>query len=44
MSIEVRVPTLPESVPDATLLEWKKRPGDTVEEDEITDKGGPDET
>ena len=35
MSVEIKVPTLPESVPDATLLEWKKRAGETVDEDEI---------
>ena len=35
MSVEVKVPTLPESVPDATLLEWKKQPGEMVTEDEI---------
>ncbi len=30
MSIEVRVPALPESVADATILSWHKRPGETV--------------
>ncbi len=30
MSIEVRVPTLPESVADATLVTWHKKPGDPV--------------
>lgn len=30
MSIEVKVPQLPESVTDATLVSWKKQPGDTV--------------
>jgi 2-oxoglutarate dehydrogenase E2 component (dihydrolipoamide succinyltransferase) len=34
MSVEVRVPTLPESVSDATLLGWHKRPGDPVSRDE----------
>lgn len=34
MSIEVRVPQLPESVADATLVTWHKRPGDTVSRDE----------
>ena len=35
MTVEVKVPMLAESVPDATLLEWRKRPGDRVEKDEI---------
>ncbi len=35
MSIEVKVPTLPESVPDATLLDWKKQSGEAVQQDEI---------
>ncbi|MFO1433141.1 MAG: 2-oxoglutarate dehydrogenase complex dihydrolipoyllysine-residue succinyltransferase [Candidatus Competibacteraceae bacterium] len=30
MSIEVRVPTLPESVADATLVTWHKKPGEPV--------------
>jgi 2-oxoglutarate dehydrogenase E2 component (dihydrolipoamide succinyltransferase) len=30
MSIEVLVPNLPESVSDATLINWHKQPGDTV--------------
>jgi 2-oxoglutarate dehydrogenase E2 component (dihydrolipoamide succinyltransferase) len=34
MSIEVRVPTLPESVTDATLMSWHKQPGDSVKRDE----------
>ena len=34
MTIEVRVPQLPESVADATLVAWRKQPGDTVERDE----------
>lgn len=34
MSIEVRVPTLPESVADATLMSWHKQPGDPVKRDE----------
>ena len=34
MSIEVRVPQLPESVADATLVAWRKQPGDAVERDE----------
>ena len=31
---EVRVPTLPESVTDATVLTWHKQPGDPVAQDE----------
>ena len=34
MSIEVRVPSLPESVSDATVLSWHKQPGDSVRRDE----------
>ena len=34
MSIEVKVPQLPESVADATLVAWHKKPGDTVQRDE----------
>src|SRR5690606_12916083 len=34
MSIEVKVPQLPESVTDATLVAWHKKPGDTVGRDE----------
>jgi len=34
MTIEVRVPQLPESVADATLVDWRKRPGDAVARDE----------
>ena len=34
MTIEVRVPQLPESVADATLVAWRKQPGDTVQRDE----------
>jgi 2-oxoglutarate dehydrogenase E2 component (dihydrolipoamide succinyltransferase) len=33
-TIEVRVPQLPESVADATLVAWKKQPGDAVSRDE----------
>jgi len=32
--IEVKVPALAESVPDATLLDWFKQPGDAVERGE----------
>ncbi len=34
MSTEVRVPQLPESVADATLVTWHKKPGDAVSRDE----------
>jgi 2-oxoglutarate dehydrogenase E2 component (dihydrolipoamide succinyltransferase) len=33
--VEVKVPQLSESVAEATLLQWKKRPGEKVELDEI---------
>ena len=33
--IEVKVPQLSESVAEATLLQWKKRPGEAVAVDEI---------
>lgn len=35
MSIEVKVPTLPESVADATIATWHKKTGDAVARDEI---------
>ena len=34
MTIEVRVPKLPESVADATLVAWRKKPGEAVARDE----------
>ncbi len=34
MSIEVKVPPLPESVTDATLVAWHKKAGDSVRRDE----------
>ena len=34
MTIEVRVPQLPESVADATLVSWHKKPGDSIVRDE----------
>ncbi|MGA2399551.1 MAG: 2-oxoglutarate dehydrogenase complex dihydrolipoyllysine-residue succinyltransferase [Steroidobacteraceae bacterium] len=34
MTIEVRVPQLPESVADATLVAWHKQPGEAVARDE----------
>src|SRR5215207_117519 len=33
--IEVKVPQLSESISEATLLQWKKKPGQAVEMDEI---------
>jgi 2-oxoglutarate dehydrogenase E2 component (dihydrolipoamide succinyltransferase) len=33
--IEVKVPQLSESVAEATLMQWKKRPGEAVAQDEI---------
>ena len=35
MTVDVQVPVLAESVPDATLLDWRKQPGDAVDKDEI---------
>ncbi|MCW8911603.1 MAG: 2-oxoglutarate dehydrogenase complex dihydrolipoyllysine-residue succinyltransferase [Gammaproteobacteria bacterium] len=34
MTIEVKVPALPESVADAVVLTWHKKPGDLVKRDE----------
>lgn len=34
MSVEVKVPSLPESVSEATVAAWHKKPGDKVERDE----------
>jgi len=34
MSTEIKVPALPESVADATVLQWHKAPGDAVRRDE----------
>jgi 2-oxoglutarate dehydrogenase E2 component (dihydrolipoamide succinyltransferase) len=33
--VDVKVPLLAESIPDATLLDWKKSPGEAVARDEI---------
>jgi 2-oxoglutarate dehydrogenase E2 component (dihydrolipoamide succinyltransferase) len=33
--VDVKVPVLAESIPDATLLDWKKGPGEAVDRDEI---------
>lgn len=35
MSIDVKVPALPESVADATVATWHKKKGDTVKRDEV---------
>lgn len=34
MAIEIKVPVLPESVADATIATWHKKPGDVVKRDE----------
>ncbi|WP_341504193.1 2-oxoglutarate dehydrogenase complex dihydrolipoyllysine-residue succinyltransferase [Gallaecimonas sp. GXIMD4217] len=34
MSVEIKVPVLPESVADATIATWHKQPGDAVSRDE----------
>ncbi|MDR2960643.1 MAG: dihydrolipoamide succinyltransferase, partial [Stenotrophomonas sp.] len=34
MSIEVKVPVLPESVSDATIATWHKQAGEAVKRDE----------
>ena len=34
MTNEIRVPQLPESVADATLVSWHKQPGEAVKRDE----------
>ena len=34
MTIEIKVPVLPESVSDATIATWHKKPGDSVKRDE----------
>src|SRR4030088_2561454 len=34
MTTEIRVPQLPESVADATLVAWHKQPGDPIKRDE----------
>src|ERR1700730_17037622 len=34
MTTEIRVPVLPESVADATLVAWHKQPGDAIKRDE----------
>ncbi|MFK3617385.1 biotin/lipoyl-containing protein, partial [Coxiella burnetii] len=34
MAIEIKVPTLPESVSDATVAKWYKKEGDSISRDE----------
>ncbi len=34
MPVEIKVPALPESVADATMLEWHKQAGDTISRDD----------
>jgi 2-oxoglutarate dehydrogenase E2 component (dihydrolipoamide succinyltransferase) len=34
MSIEIKVPVLPESVTDATIATWHKKPGESIKRDE----------
>lgn len=35
MTIEIKAPTLPESVPDGTISTWHKKAGDTIKRDEL---------
>ena len=35
MSSEIKVPTLPESIADALIVTWHKKPGDPVKRDEV---------
>ncbi len=35
MSVEIKVPTLPESVADALIVTWHKKPGDAVSRDDV---------
>ncbi len=35
MSTEIKVPTLPESVTDATIVTWHKKPGEAVSRDDV---------
>ncbi|MGC9550323.1 biotin/lipoyl-containing protein, partial [Vibrio metoecus] len=35
MTIEILVPDLPESVADATVATWHKKPGDVIARDEV---------
>ena len=35
MTLEIKVPVLPESVADGLLLDWNKQPGDSISRDEV---------
>ena len=35
MTIEIKVPAMGESVTEATVASWKKKPGEAVKKDEI---------
>jgi len=35
MSTDIKVPTLPESIADAMVVTWHKKPGDPVSRDEV---------
>ena len=35
MTIEIKAPTLPESVPDGHIATWYKKPGESVSRDEL---------
>ena len=35
MKIEMLMPQMGESIAEATISKWRKKPGDTVEKDEI---------
>ena len=35
MTIEIKVPTFPESIADGTIATWHKHPGENVERDEL---------
>jgi len=35
MSTEIKVPVLPESIADAVIAEWYKKPGDVIRRDEV---------
>ena len=35
MTIEIKAPTLPESVPDGTIATWYKKAGESVSRDEL---------
>ncbi len=35
MTVEIKVPVLPESVADGVLLDWSKQPGDAVRRDDV---------